>query len=91
MIGIEELRKQRENILQQRDNAFAVYNQSVGALMLLDHLLSQSEQPAKDALSLEVLRSLKLLNCRTIKSVIENGRSSCLRRRGLKTIEHYFN
>jgi len=57
MIGIEELRKQRENILQQRDNAFAVYNQSVGALMLLDHLISQSEQPAKDALSLDELAS----------------------------------
>ena len=57
MIDADELKKQREHLVQQRDNAFAVYNQSVGALMLLDHLLSQMEQPKKDALSLDELAS----------------------------------
>ena len=56
-MNIEEMKKQRDSIIQQRDNAFAVYNQSVGALMLLDHLISQTEQPAKDALSLNELAS----------------------------------
>lgn len=54
---LEDLKKQRENIVQQKDNALAVYNQSVGALMLLDHLISQLEQPQKDALSLDELAS----------------------------------
>jgi hypothetical protein len=45
----------------------------------------------EDTLALKVLRSLELLNCSTVQSVVEKGRSSCLRRRGLKTIEHYFN
>lgn len=57
MVAIEDLRKQREHIVQQRDNALAVYNQSVGALMLLDHIISQIEQPQKDALSLDELAS----------------------------------
>ena len=54
---LEDLKKQREGIVQQKDNAFAVYQQAVGALALLDHFISQLEQPAKDALSLHELAS----------------------------------
>lgn len=56
-MNIEDMKKQRDNLIQQRDNAFAVYNQSMGALMLLDHMISQMEQPQKDALSLDELAS----------------------------------
>lgn len=54
---LEDLKKQREGIVQQKDNAFAVYQQAVGALALLDHFISQMEQPEKDALSLNELAS----------------------------------
>lgn len=54
---LEDLKKQREGIIQQKENAFSVYQQAIGALALLDHFISQMEQPEKDALSLNELAS----------------------------------
>ncbi len=56
-MNIEDLKKQRESILKQRDNSFAVYQQAVGALMLLDHLLSEMEQPGSSVFSNHELAS----------------------------------
>lgn len=41
MITRESLLKQRDDIVRQRDNAFAVYQQAVGALTLIDHLIQE--------------------------------------------------
>ena len=49
MITRESLLKQKEDIVRQRDNAFAVYQQAVGALTLIDHLI----QEAADGMPLE--------------------------------------
>lgn len=44
----------RDDIIKQRDNAFAVHQQAVGALSLLDHLISLADEP-KDSLTLDEL------------------------------------
>ena len=48
MMNIEDLKKQRESILQQRDNAFSAYYQTLGALALLDHFLETMGASEKD-------------------------------------------
>lgn len=40
-----DLKKERENMIGQRDNALAVYNQAVGAIAMLDYLIAQEPQP----------------------------------------------
>ena len=41
-MNVEQMKKQRDQLIQQRDNAFAAFQQATGALVLLDHLLSQA-------------------------------------------------
>lgn len=50
------LKQKREDIIRQRDNAFAVYQQAIGALTLIDHLI-ELEQKDQEGLSLEELAS----------------------------------
>jgi len=45
-----DLQKERASLVAQRDNAFAVYHQAIGAISLLDALIA--EQP-EDALTVE--------------------------------------
>lgn len=52
MIDRELLTAKRADIVAQRDNAFAVYQQSIGALLLLDHLLDLAGE-GKDSLTLD--------------------------------------
>lgn len=40
MVTKEILLQQKENITKQRDGALAVYQQAVGALALVEHLIS---------------------------------------------------
>lgn len=48
------LKQKREDIIRQRDNAFAVHQQAIGALTLIDHLIELEE---KEGLSLDELAS----------------------------------
>lgn len=48
------LKQKRESIVQQKDNAFAVHQQAIGALTLIDHLI---ELEQKDSLTLDELAS----------------------------------
>lgn len=50
-MNVEQMKKQRDQLVLQRDNAFAAFQQATGALVLLDHLLSQSvnETASEDA------------------------------------------
>ena len=47
MVTKEVLLQQRENIIKQRDNAFAVHQQAVGALTLIEHLIEVADQDEK--------------------------------------------
>lgn len=51
-----DLQKERINLVTQRDNAFAVYHQAIGALSLLDALVA--EMPNKSSLTIEDLESM---------------------------------
>jgi hypothetical protein len=44
MVKKETLLEQKDNIIKQRDNAFAVYQQAIGALMLVEHLIKVADQ-----------------------------------------------
>lgn len=55
MTKVELLKKKREDIIRQRDNAFAVHQQAVGALTLIDHLIELEEK--EDGLTLDELAS----------------------------------
>lgn len=52
MIDREFLLAKRAEIVAQRDNAFAINQQAIGALMLIDHLLAKAEE-CKDSLTLD--------------------------------------
>lgn len=54
MISKEALVAKRDDIIKQRDNAFAVHQQAIGALALLDHLIQLADVSNKD-LTLEEL------------------------------------
>lgn len=54
MINKEALIAKREDIIRQRDNAFAVHQQAIGALTLLDHLIQLADEN-KDSLTLDEL------------------------------------
>jgi len=54
MISKEALVAKREDIIRQRDNAFAVHQQAVGALSLLDHLIHLAGD-GEDSMTLEKL------------------------------------
>jgi hypothetical protein len=50
MVKKETLLQQRESIIRQRDNALTVYQQAVGALALVEHLISVAD---RDGMPLE--------------------------------------
>ena len=54
MISKETLAAKRDDIIRQRDNAFAVHQQAVGALTLIDHLIQLADETT-DGLSLDEL------------------------------------
>lgn len=54
MISKEALVAKRDDIIKQRDNAFAVQQQAIGALALLDHLIQLADE-GEDDLTLEKL------------------------------------
>lgn len=54
MISKEALLARRDDIIRQRDNAFSVQQQAIGALTLLDHLLQLADD-GEDSLTLEKL------------------------------------
>lgn len=54
MLDRAALIAKREDIVKQRDNAFAVHQQAVGALTLLDHLIGLASEN-KDGLTLDEL------------------------------------
>ena len=49
------LRKERENLIAQRDNAFAIYHQTIGAISLLDALIKEQEEKG---ITLEELKEM---------------------------------
>ena len=54
MIDRATLIAKRDDIVKQRDNAFAVHQQAVGALALLEHLIQLADE-SKDGLTLDEL------------------------------------
>ena len=54
MIDKETLVAKRENAIKQRDNAFAVNQQAIGAIAILDHLIQLADEN-KDSLTLDEL------------------------------------
>lgn len=54
MITKQSLFAKKEDIIRQRDNAFAVHQQAVGALTLIDHLIELAGDD-QDGLSLDEL------------------------------------
>ncbi len=50
-----DLKKEREQLVAQRDNAFAVYHQAIGAIALLDVLIGAEEEKS---LTLNELKEL---------------------------------
>lgn len=48
------LKAKREDIIRQRDNAYAVYQQASGALTLLDHLIQLADE-SRNSLTLDEL------------------------------------
>lgn len=54
MINKEMLISKRDDIIKQRDNAFAVHQQAVGALSLLEYLIQLADEN-KDGLTLNEL------------------------------------
>lgn len=53
MLDKKTLAAKREDIIRQRDNAFAVHQQAVGALTLIDHLIQLASET--DGLTLDEL------------------------------------
>lgn len=39
-----DLKKERESLIAQRDNAFSVYHQSLGAIALIDYLIEEEKK-----------------------------------------------
>lgn len=58
MINKENLIAKREDIIRQRDNAFAVYQQAIGALTLLDHLIQLASEQQTDLTLDELAQAL---------------------------------
>ena len=44
-----DLNKERVNLIVQRDNAYAAYHQSLGAIALLDELLKEEHAEVAEA------------------------------------------
>ena len=43
-----DLKQERQNLIAQRDNAWAVYHQAIGALTLIDALIQEQQEPANE-------------------------------------------
>lgn len=54
MITKQSLLAKKEDIIRQRDNAFAVHQQAVGALALIEHLIELAGDE-KDSMTLDEL------------------------------------
>lgn len=39
-----DFKKEHQNLIAQRDNAFAIYQQTIGAIALLDVLIKEQEE-----------------------------------------------
>ena len=70
MIDANTLIAKREDIIRQRDNAFAVHQQAVGALTLLEHLI---ELASKDSLTLDELANALGADSAEISPLDGNG------------------
>lgn len=49
-----DFKKERANLIAQRDNAFAVYHQAIGALTLIDILINEP----KDQLTMDEFKDM---------------------------------
>lgn len=72
MISKEALIAKRDDIVKQRDNAFAVHQQAVGALALLDHLIQLAGEK-KDSLTLDELANALGADSAEIEPIEGNG------------------
>ena len=72
MINKETLIAKREDIIRQRDNAFAVHQQAIGALTLLDHLIQLAHE-SKDSLTLDELAQALGADSAEISPLESNG------------------
>lgn len=45
----DELKTLKESLVSQRDNALAAFQQAVGAIQLIDHLLEKEETDARSS------------------------------------------
>lgn len=72
MVDREALIAKREDIVRQRDNAFAVHQQAVGALTLLDHLIQLATE-SKDSLTLDELAQAFGADSAEISPIEGNG------------------
>lgn len=48
MTRLDMLKQKREDIVRQRDNAFAVHQQAIGALTLIDHLIDLEQKEPQE-------------------------------------------
>lgn len=72
MINKELLIAKREDIIRQRDNAFAVHQQAIGALSLLEHLIQLADE-SKDGLTLDELAKSLGADSAEISPIESNG------------------
>ena len=72
MIDRATLLAKRDDIVKQRDNAFAVHQQAVGALTLLDHLIELAGD-TKDSLTLDELANALGADSAEISPLEGNG------------------
>lgn len=62
-----DLLKERDSLLAQRDNAYAVYQQSIGALALLDVLIAEEEKKALTVEDLEQITGGKFVGAEPVE------------------------
>ena len=56
-----DLKKERESLIAQRDNAYSVYQQTIGAIALIDHLIEEESKKipeVKDHLTLNEFKDM---------------------------------
>lgn len=71
MITKQSLLAKKEDIIRQRDNAFAVHQQAIGALALIDHLIESASD--EDGLSLDELAKSLGADSAEISPLESNG------------------
>lgn len=71
-MDLKYLMAKREDIIRQRDNAYAVNQQAVGALALIDHLI-QTAKESKDSLTLDELAEALGAESAELVSAEDNG------------------